>query len=188
MKNVKYYYRLNFNLSWKNPAKVKLSAGETERQKGQQNPLQWWGDVSSCGRPVQRRSRSLPWPAEKITTDTSYPSWQNRRDHAPGNSPPFGERMAKHRSSKRKDFRIKMWACVTQSETALPGHASTQSMAGLPWVPSVPFPCAPWASPVSFWWLWGGNCGYPLGSAPELRPQEPQQLLQSSWFYWGIST
>lgn len=40
MKNVKYYYCLNFNLSWKNPAKVKLSAGETERQKGQQNPLQ----------------------------------------------------------------------------------------------------------------------------------------------------
>lgn len=71
MKNVKYYYRLNFNLNWKNPAKVKLSAGESERQKGQQNPLQWWGDVSSCGRPVQRRSRSLPWPAEKITTDTS---------------------------------------------------------------------------------------------------------------------
>lgn len=34
MKNVKYYYRLNSNLSWKNPAKVKLSAGETERQKG----------------------------------------------------------------------------------------------------------------------------------------------------------
>lgn len=34
MKNVKYYYRLNSNLSWKNPAKVKLSAGERERQKG----------------------------------------------------------------------------------------------------------------------------------------------------------
>lgn len=37
MKNVKYYYYyycLNFNLSWKKrPAKVKLSAVETERKK-----------------------------------------------------------------------------------------------------------------------------------------------------------
>lgn len=35
MKNVKcYYYCLNFNLSWKKrPAKVKLSAVETERKK-----------------------------------------------------------------------------------------------------------------------------------------------------------
>lgn len=40
MKNVKYYYYyynycLNFNLSWKKTAKVKLPAVETERKKRQ---------------------------------------------------------------------------------------------------------------------------------------------------------
>lgn len=96
------------------------------------------------------------------TTDVSCQVWQNRRERAPGNNLPFGKRLAKHRRSKRKDLGIKMWAHATPSERRrvsrrqhFQGDPTVQSGAGLPWVAFVPFPCAPWASPVSHCWLWG---------------------------------
>lgn len=148
MKNVKYYYRLDFNLSRKNPAKVKLSAGKTEKQKGQQNPLQWRGDVSNCGRTVQRRRKSLPWPAEK----TSY-----RHVLTEGTILLLRRGWPNTEAWKGKIWELKCELALLSREST----SSIQSMAGLPWVAFVPFLHAPWISPGSFCCLWGENCGYP---------------------------
>lgn len=102
MKNVKYYYHLNFNLSWKNPAKVELSAGETERQKRAAKPtavemLPAVGDLFKGG--------------PEVFPDQLRKPLQTCPDRTGGNVPQgtiLLLRMAKHRRLKRKDLGIKM--------------------------------------------------------------------------------
>lgn len=107
------------------------------------------------------------------TTDVSCQVWQNRRERAPGNSLLLGERMVSHRSSKRKDLERKMWAHVSQAERQsvssrqhFQRDPTVQSRAGLPWVAFVPFVCAPWSSPVSYYWLGGEQHWLPCMGLP----------------------
>lgn len=133
------------------------------------------------------------------TTDVACQVWQNRRDRAPGNNLPFGERMAKHRSSEGEDLGSKTWARVTQSErphvswpqeTALPGgsHHPEQGWAALGVLCATPL-CTVSSSYIlllAIRWVLLVTLN---SSALELTPWKTEKLLlQSYYFYLGIST
>lgn len=129
-----------------------------------------------------------------LTADISCQVWQNRRECAPENSLPFGESLAKHRSSKRKDLGSKTWAHVTQLERQHVSRSqcfqgmppSEQGQAALGGLCAIPL-CNGWLSCTFLLAVRQGPSATLNASALELTTRKTEKLLlQHYYFYWGI--
>lgn len=128
------------------------------------------------------------------TTDVSCQVWQNRREHAPGNSLPFGERVVRHRSSKRKDWGRKPWVChsgremvcLQQAALAEGSRHAEQGWAALGGFCAI-HSCTVSLSCTLLLALRRGSLVTVNGSALKFMPQKAGKLqLQSHCFYFGI--